>query len=392
MTRVLRVLIGMGLLLAGALVVWSLLRPQPPLEARATVNGLETGIDQNNAKFARAFVPREFLFPRDHGPHPDFQTEWWYYTGNLTDSGGRHFGYQLTFFRRALLPQSEMPARESDFVSNQVYFAHFAVTDSAADQHVSFEKFSRGAAGLAGASGEPYTVFVEDWSAVAVDEEGNTVRLKARSGAYGIELDLHSLKPPVAHGNRGLSPKSDTLGNASYYYSLTRIEAKGRVQADGGVFDVSGLSWMDHEWSTSALGPQAQGWDWFSIQLSDQRELMFFRIRNRDGSVEPVSGGTLVDAGGGSTPLQSDQVTIEALNTWQSSVDGASYPVRWRITIPDHDIQLDVEARVPDQLMQVSVVYWEGAVNVTGQVKGTAVTGVGYVELTGYSSSLNGRF
>jgi predicted secreted hydrolase len=285
-----------------------------------------------------------------------------------------------------------MPARQSDLATDQIYFAHFAVTDISANKHDAFEQFSRGAGGLAGATGDPYHVFINDWSVTALDAQANAVHLTARQGPDTIALDLRSDKPVVLEGDRGLSAKSDVPGNASYYYSFTRMATSGTLSTQSGSFDVTGLSWMDHEWSTSALGPQAQGWDWFALQLSHQRELMLFQIRNKDGSIDPVSSGTLVLTDGTSRSLTHNQMKIEVLDTWHSPHSDAAYPIHWRITIPDLATTLEVTARIDDQENATSVVYWEGAVNITGQDNGQPVTGVGYVELTGYSGSLNGKF
>ncbi|MFI4945809.1 MAG: lipocalin-like domain-containing protein, partial [Burkholderiales bacterium] len=219
--------------------------------------------------FARANAPRAFRLPVDHGPHFEFQTEWWYYTGQLASEAGRRFGFQLTFFRRGLAPG---PPPACGLATNQVYFAHFAVTDVAAGRHASAERVSRGAAGLAGASGEPFRVSVEDWTADATSPDGGTLRLRARDGALELGLELRAAKPLVAHGDRGLSSKSGEPGNASYYVGYTRMAARGRIGTDGAGIEAAGEAWFDHEWSTSALGPNAVGWDWWSLQLDDGRE------------------------------------------------------------------------------------------------------------------------
>lgn len=390
--RYARLLMGMGFVVLLAAGGWLLLRDQAVSPVRSNVAGLPPEGATPNPDFARAFAPRNFAFPQDHGPHPDFQTEWWYYTGNLADAQGRQFGYQLTFFRRALVPPKDMPARQSDLASGQIYFAHFALTDVEAGRHVGFEKFNRGAGGLAGAAAMPYRVFVEDWAVTGLTAQGDAVQLVAQSGAYAIALNLKSTKPAVAQGERGLSAKSAVPGNASYYYSFTRMVTTGTLSGEDGMFTVSGLSWMDHEWSTSALGPNAQGWDWFSLQLSDQRELMLFQVRNTDGSIDPVSGGTLVLPDGSTRRLARDQVKLEVLERWHSPMSGADYPVRWRVTIADLSTVLEVSARVKQQENHLSVVYWEGAMMVQGRSDGKPVSGAGYVELTGYSASLNGKF
>jgi predicted secreted hydrolase len=392
----------LAILFAAALMAlaWLAFQPAAPGEARAALGGLRANLDIRG--YARAFEPRPFVFPADHGPHPEYQTEWWYYTGNLQDAAGRHFGYQLTFFRRALTPTVGTAPRASRLAATQLYFAHFGLTDTAAQRHAGFERFSRGAGGLAGAcaqgssapcgDGAAFRAFLEDWSVSALDTSGDRVRLVARNGDHALDLALSAAKEPAAHGDRGLSPKSLEPGNASHYYSFTRLEASGRVTTPSGAYDVTGESWMDHEWSTSALGAGAQGWDWFSIQLDDRRELMFFQIRNADGSLEPASSGTLIEPDGTTVQLSAEAVEIEALDRWRSPVTGGEYPARWRVAIPSQQIDLELEARLPDQEMRVSIVYWEGAVAVRGTVKGESVAGHGYVEMTGYAQSINGKF
>lgn len=337
----------------------------------------------NSEGFAEADQVRSFSFPRDHGPHPEYQTEWWYYTGNLDSPDGKHFGYQLTFFRRAITPGTS--PRASDWATNQIYFAHFAITDAGANTHSAVERFSRGAAGLAGATGDPFHVWVEDWQVQALNAEGSRVHLQAQDGGQALDLTLDALKPVVLHGDQGLSAKSTAIGNASYYYSFTRIETEGKITVKGRTMSVQGLSWMDHEFGTTALGPQAIGWDWFSIQLSDKRELMYFQIRQKDGTVEPVSGGTLVAPNGTIQILSNDQVKLQVLNTWTSAGTHATYPARWNITLPAEGIDLTLTPYVADQEMKVSLVYWEGAVRVEGQSSGAPVSGSGFVELTGYA-------
>ncbi len=329
-------------------------------------------------------------FARDHGPHFDYQTEWWYYTGNLEAADGQHFGYQLTFFRRGLTPGEQK--RESEFATNQIYFAHFAITDVKGNKHTFGERFSRGAAGLAGASGEPFRAWLEDWSVEALDADGSAVHLQARDGDRAIDLTLRTAKPVVAHGDRGLSAKSEQPGNASYYLSFTRMATEGQVTLHGKPLAVRGESWFDHEWSTSALGADVVGWDWFALQLSDGRELMFYQFRRPDGSMGLLSSGTLVQPDGGAAHLSVSDVQIQPLATWQSPVSKGVYPSRWRVVVPSAQIDLVVEPWIAEQEMRVSFPYWEGAVRFTGTSGGLAVTGNGYVELTGYVSSMQGVF
>jgi predicted secreted hydrolase len=384
----LQIVVSGVVVVAFVAAAWYALRPStaPASETRATLEGLRA--DEDTSLFTRAFEPRDFKFPEDHGSHNDFQTEWWYYTGNLFDKDGRHFGYQLTFFRRALVPpneQSSVVRRLSSFAFSQLYFAHFAVTDSGANEHVSFEKYSRAAAGLAGAQAEPFHVFIEDWSARGIGDGGaESVRLSARDSAYSIDLELAVSKPIVLHGDRGLSKKSLHEGNASYYYSMTRMATKGRVTMPAGAFDVVGDSWLDREWSTSALDEDTEGWDWFALQLDDGREIMFYQLRLKDGTSAVVSKGTYVDAAGNTQLIERDDVKIDVLDRWSSPDSGANYPNRWRFFVPKYGLDLEIIPRVKDQEMDLSQRYWEGAVSFSGMSNGQAVSGVGYVELTGY--------
>jgi predicted secreted hydrolase len=335
-------------------------------------------------------MPVGFVFPDDFGPHPDYQTEWWYYTGNLEAGTGERFGYQLTFFRRAIVPPDERVARESEWGSDQVYMAHFAVSDVENREHHAFERFSRGAAGLAGAQAEPYHVWLEDWEVIQIGED----RYQLKAGQNGVELNLTLLdtKGPIAQGVEGYSQKGPEAGNASYYYSQTRLETNGTVVTPGGGYTVSGLSWKDHEYSTSALLEGQVGWDWFSIQLDDLSELMVFQIRREDGSIDPFSSGTWMSPDGQAVILSRDDFTIEALETWRSPHSDGRYPSRWRITVPDLGLSLNVEPYFADQEMNVSYSYWEGAVAVSGEREGRAVQGSGYVEMTGYAGSFEGEF
>lgn len=371
-------------LLAGA--IWAALTAEP---AEAPVRATPAPTPDLSG-YARALAPRAFRFPDDHGPHPEFQTEWWYYTGHLEAEDGRPFAFQLTFFRRALTPQPA--ARASALAADQIYFAHFALTDVAGGAHTFAERFSRGAGGLAGASGRPFQVWLEDWRAEALDAEGSVVRLRAAEGELSIDLTLEALKPVVAHGDRGLSAKSEASGNASYYLSFTHLRTRGEITLAGQRLAVAGESWFDHEWSTSALGPQAVGWDWFSLQLSDGRELMVYQIRRADGSLESVSQGTLVEPDGATVRLALEDVRIDVLESWTSAESGAVYPARWRVRVERADIDLMLEPVLADQEMRLSLTYWEGAVRLRGTSAGRAVEGRGFVELTGYAESMQGVF
>ena len=340
--------------------------------------------------FARVDGLRPLAFPADFGPHPDFQTEWWYTTGNLEAEDGQHFGYQLTFFRRALLPPTDRQQRPSDWASSQVYMAHFALTDVSAEHFQAFERLQRGAAGLAGAQAAPFQVWLEDWS--VVETAPDVYHLNAAQDNVRLDLTLTDTKGPVLHGDRGFSQKGPQPGQASYYYSLTHLETDGTVQVGQENHAVHGLSWMDHEFSTSALADDQVGWDWCSIQLSDGSELMVFQVRNADGSLDPFSSGTWIAQNGEIRHLWRSDFDIQTLGTWKSPHSGATYPARWSVKVPQLGLDLQIEPWLADQELNVSYSYWEGAVRVQGQHLGQPVVGNGYVELTGYTGSMSGQF
>jgi predicted secreted hydrolase len=366
-------------------------RGAPPRDLHARLSVAE-GLRGTGAEgFARALAPRPFEFPRDHGPHPEFRTEWWYYTGNLQSAAGRRFGFELTFFRNALSPRP--PERASRWATNQVYLAHFAVTDVQAGRFRSWERLERGAVGLAGAQASPFRVWLGPWSSAgpaggSAEIAALPMRLLAAAGGEdgaGVDLLLQAAKPPVLQGDRGLSRKGALPGQASYYYSLTRLPAAGTVRTAGATFAVSGLAWMDREWSTSSLGPDQVGWDWFALQLEDGRELMLYRLRLRDGSADPASAGTLVAANGSSRPLAWSGVDLAPSGSWTSPRSGARYPARFHLRLPAEGLDLDVRPLLADQELDTSFRYWEGAVAVSGTSRGAPVAGSGYVELTGYA-------
>lgn len=337
--------------------------------------------------FARAMNVREFKFPEDHGAHPEFQTEWWYYTGNVATDDGRRFGFQFTIFRRAITPT--IPERKSDWATNQIYFAHFAVSDIGDNQFFAKELFSRGAARLAGVTLDPkLRVWIQNWQIAAQDVDAKTVQVKATEGDIAIDLTMDQIKPPALQGNQGLSPKSQEPGNASYYYSLTRLPTKGTISVKGTTYTVTGNSWLDREWSTSVLSKDAAGWDWFALQLDNQREIMLYYIRLKDGSIEPVSHGILVESDGSTQPLKLQDFKVEPINHWTSSKSGAVYPSGWHVnvTAPSGPIELEVTPLMQDQELNFAVTaYWEGASQIKGTDNGKPITGYGYVELTGYN-------
>ncbi|WP_129670639.1 lipocalin-like domain-containing protein [Candidatus Chloroploca sp. Khr17] len=366
------------LILIGILLITGCTAPPPSITARLdAVEAINRGSDSG---FARVLEPRPFVFPQDHGPHPEYAIEWWYYTGNL-DAGEHRFGYQLTFFRSALTP--EPPERASPWGTSAIYMAHLALSDVANGRFYAFERFSRDAVGLAGASGEPFRVFLEDWSAEGSGPEGMTMHLRAAEEEVALDLTLVSRKAPALQGDQGLSQKGLTPGNASFYYSLTRMETNGTVRIGDAQYAVTGLSWMDHEWGTSALEDGAVGWDWFSLQLDDGREIMYAQVRTADAISYRL--GSLVEADGTMRILDQAPVTLDVLDTWRSPRSGAVYPSGWQLTIPELALELTIQPALRDQELPVTIIYWEGAVDVQGSQGGQPLSGRGYVELTGYA-------
>lgn len=340
--------------------------------------------------FARAQPGYRLTFPRDFGPHPEYQSEWWYYTGNLQTDDGRRFGFELTFFRRSLVPPDHLVARPSGWATSQVYMAHLALTDVAGRRYRSFERLARGAAGLAGAEAKPYHVWLEDWSVL---EEGlRAYRLQAAQDGIAIDLMLQDSKGPIAQGENGYSRKGADPGNASYYVSQTRLAVLGTVRSGETTANVSGLAWMDHEWSTSALSGQQIGWDWFSIQLDDGSELMLYNVRNGDGSLDPFSSGAFIPASGAAQRLAAGEFRITAQSEWRSPHSGALYPASWQVEAPLLALSLSIEPYLADQELRLSYTYWEGAVRVMGNHAGKPITGSGYVELTGYAAPMQNTF
>ncbi|MFC1659892.1 lipocalin-like domain-containing protein [Gemmatimonadota bacterium] len=335
--------------------------------------------------FARALKPRPFAFPLDHGPHLDYRTEWWYLTGNLMGSNGELYGFQFTIFRSALDP--EAPSGGSPWATNQVYMGHLALTDLGSRTFDAFERFSRGAQGLAGSQAEPFRVWLEDWVLEGRGDGLFPLRLAASEGDRGLSLVLTPEKPLVLQGDEGHSQKGPEAGNASFYYSYTRLATTGTVTVEGREVPVQGTAWFDREWSTSAISGNQVGWDWFALQLSDGRDLMYYQIRRADGSPDPLSKGVLVDGQGGVTNFGSELLELEVRESWESPEDGTLYPSRWCLAIPEEDIKLEVTPLIPNQELNLTFRYWEGAVAVRGTANGTSVEGRGYVELTGYADN-----
>lgn len=350
------------------------------------------------AGFARVTAPRPLTFPADHGAHPAYQTEWWYYTGNLTAADGQRYGFQLTFFRRGLT--ANPTPRTSAWAADSIYLAHVAITDVANGQFYHTSRVSRGAAGLAGATADPFRVFLEDWQATG-DVRGDpvTMRLQARmdNAPAALDLTLTSTKPPVLQGDAGYSQKGREAGQASHYYSFTRMATSGTLTLGDTSLAVTGLSWMDHEWGTQMIDDAAIGWDWFSAQLDDGRELMYAEIRRADTAAPVYRYAVLIDEQGTPAVLAVDTARLTVTAEWVSPQSGATYPGAWQLTLPAANIDLTIRPLIPNQEHTGNIIYWEGAVAYTGTQSlpdGSTrpLEGTGYVELTGYAEAQQARF
>jgi len=334
------------------------------------------------AQFQTALPGYHYEFPRDYYNHPDYQTEWWYYTGNVQSADGHKFGFELTFFRQGL---SRDPKQNSAWDLRDIYFAHFALSDLTGKKFFHTERTNRPGPGIAGASASLQKVWNGNWSVVWMNGEEH---LTALADSFSLNLSLHSRKPPVIHGVNGVSQKSTGL-RASHYFSETRLAASGTLTFEAKSYSVTGLAWMDHEFFTHQLEANQVGWDWFSVQLNDNSELMLFQIRRRDGSVDPFSAGSYVDPRGNARHLRSTdfQLTPTAA-IWTSPDTHAHYPVQWQIRVPSLNLTLAVSTPLPSQELvatsNVAPSYWEGAVLLQGKKSSTDIAGAGYLEMTGY--------
>ena len=334
----------------------------------------------------------EYDFPEDHFEHPNFAMEWWYYTGNLADARGRKFGFELTFFRAA---SGREEAANTAWDLNQVYVAHFAVTDVRGQRLIHRERANRSGPGLAGASVETGTIWNGNWSVKFFlgDTAMPTQKLQAWDEAVSLELLLEPTKAHVVHGEDGISRKGGEDGQASHYVSFTRMRTSGTLTIGDTSHAVQGLSWMDHEFFSEDMASDVSGWDWLSIQLHDRTDLMISGIRLSDGAYSPYSHGTLVDPEGHATRLAADDILLAPGRIWQSEETGAKYPVEWSLRIPRVGLSLDVRPlHDAQEIVSGSAglpTYWEGPVVYLGSRSGTPVKGGGYLEMTGYDGALS---
>jgi predicted secreted hydrolase len=356
-----------------------------PVSTRATITPERLNADERPitvGDWRQAVAGYDLLFPRDHASHPEYRLEWWYYTGNLESTDGRKFGYQLTFFRTGVDPKPQNPSK---WAVRDLFIAHFAISDIDGKSFRSFERINRSGIGWAGADSGSYHVWNEGWIARM---SGADHLLRAFESGYGIELTLEPSKQVVLHGAEGISQKGQNTGNASHYYSITRLRTKGRIQMGRQQFEVSGDSWMDHEFGTTFLETEQVGWDWFSIQLDDGRDLMLFQLRRRDGSIDVHSSGTLVEVDGRVHQIRFGEFSLRPLTTWRSRNSNAEYPSSWIVEVPQFKLRLSVDAQLPDQELRTpestGVTYWEGSMKVRGRDGEREVRGRGYLEMTGY--------
>lgn len=396
-TRPLKVLLltFSGLVILLGLI--SLLRMTPAMDPQITSeyspstptkpSSPELALDES---FLRVLGPIPLEFPQDLGAHREYLTEWWYYTGNLTSDEGRQFGFQLTFFRRGILSPRLHPDRKSPWATGQVYLAHLALSDIDTGQFIFDERITREAINLAGATGSPLKIWLYDWKIESTDP--NVYQLAATTQRVQLSLIMEDVKGITLQGDQGFSPKGTQVGNASIYFSQTRLKTQGNITLDGRTHTVRGTSWMDHEFSTSALSENQVGWDWFALQLDNGIEIMVYTIRKANGAIDPFSSGKIIFADGSGLPLSFNQFEIQVLDTWQSPHSNAVYPSRWKISIPENRIELSVTPLMADQELNLSFIYWEGAVKIAGIFSGEPVEGRGYAELTGYAVPFRGDF
>ena len=339
--------------------------------------------------FSQALPGYTYQFPKDFYSHDDFRIEWWYYTGNLEAiETARPFGYQLTFFRVALNNKNASP-NQSQWKLGHVYFAHMTLTDVDGEKFYYFERINRKGVGNAGADPDRLMVWNDDWF---LEGKGKVHLLKAIESGTGVELQLVPEKKLVIHGNNGISQKGSEKGNASHYFSYTRMKTTGQIFVRGKAYNVLGSSWMDHEYSSNQLNDELVGWDWFSLKLDDKTELMLYLLRRKTGGVDAFSSGTFIAADGSSRHIKQEEFTVRPLSYWTSKKSGIVYPASWKLELPELGIELTLSPDLNEQelynLRSISASYWEGSVSVEGTIAGNSIKGKGYVELVGYGKAL----
>jgi predicted secreted hydrolase len=316
-------------------------------------------------------IPQDFFFKKD------YRVQWWYFTGHLSDETGREFGYELTFF----VVNVQKRVYESRFGVNRIYISHFAISDVAGNAFHFSDVADAGVYGYAGADEGQLKV----WTVRNILDGGfQEMRLRAADSNKSIDLQLTPLKPLVLNGQKGYSRKSeDSPFIASVYFSYTQMFTQGKLVVGDKVYVVKGRSWFDREISTRGLSEKQAGWDWFAIQLDDDREIMLYMLRNKDGSIDRYSSGTFVYRDGRYRHLAKDDFSVKVLSHYKSHKTGARYPAQWEVSIPSEKVILRILPLIKDQevmaLESTGNYYWEGACRVEGSARGRA-----YVEMTGY--------
>ena len=371
-------------LILGLYLITSLQAPSPSVSSRID---LQKALYDETGTFAEVIPGRDFAFPRDHGPHPDYKTEWWYFTGNLEAENGERFGYQLTLFRIGLT-EKDRQENESRWATDFLMMGHLGLSRASKRDFFTFERFARGSLGLAGVHEDGEKIWLEDWSIHRSETSLPGWKLQANVKTsegkdLSLKLNLTESKAPVLQGDGGYSRKGPNPEHASYYVSQTRLATQGTIGLADREYRVIGDSWFDHEWSSESMSPGLVGWDWFSLQLSDNSELMLYLLRYEDGRLEPASSGAVIDPSGKKHNLSLEQFTVTALDTYTSG-SGIEYPSEWEVSIPDESLSIKVKPVIPNQEMLGAVPYWEGAVDVQGTRASEAIKGKGFVELTGY--------
>jgi predicted secreted hydrolase len=332
--------------------------------------------------YAQARPGQALVFPRDHGPHPDYSIEWWYLTANLSDPAGNPYGAQWTLFRLAVQPPGSHEPGNA-WQSDQVFMAHIAITSL--EDHVSFQRYSRGGeykgVSRAGVKARPFSAWLDDWALQSTGADWLPMEVQARQGEYALHLQLQSGGPLILQGDAGFSQKHPD-GGGSFYYSQPFLKTSGELIVDGQKIPVTGQAWLDREWSSQFLQGSQIGWDWFSLHLESGEKLMLFQLRQQPGKNRGKNflSGSLIAPGGGTTKLDPDQIQLEILE--EMVVAGRVLPLHWRLKLPQISRELDIRALHQNQWMDVDFPYWEGAVTVSG--KGVENRGQGYMELTGY--------
>jgi len=332
------------------------------------------------ADYAHVEPGRALAFPRDHGSHPDFRTEWWYVTGRVADAAGNRYGVQVTFFRNRPRIAEDNP---SAFAPRQLVFAHAALADPRRGRLLHDQRAARASFGLAGADPGSTRAWVDDWSLALVDD-AYTARIAARE--FALELRFAPTQALLLHGSAGYSRKGPASAQASYYYSAPQLAATGTIAVAGTRVVVNGTAWLDHEWSSEVMAPGAAGWDWTGINLADGGALMAFRMRDGSGGAL-WAGGTLRGADGRVRTFAPEEVGFAPSRSWRSPRTGVAYPVAMTLAAGGLDVTLEplFDDQELDSRASTGTIYWEGAVRALASGR---EVGRGYLELTGYGSPL----